>query len=94
MESQTNYDINRLIDLLELATPDSLNIAEAVYRENHEIDIPELKALREAVYRSLDEKKNDRLSDNVRKIKTRIIASLVQKIEAIGIISASDVKSD
>jgi hypothetical protein len=84
MESQTNYDINRLIDLLELATPDSLNIAEAICRENHEIDIPELKALREAVYRSLDEKKNDRLSDNVRKIKTRIIASLVQKIEAIG----------
>ncbi|GAA6619865.1 hypothetical protein [Scytonema sp. NUACC26] len=77
------YDINCLIDLLELVTPDSLNIAESILRENHDIDIPELQALREAVYRSLDEKKNDRLSDNVEKIKTTIVASLVQKIEAV-----------
>ncbi len=83
MESQTKYDISCLIDLLELATPDSMNIAEAVLRENHEINIPELQALREAIYRSLDEKKNDQLSDNVEKIKTRIMASLVQKIETL-----------
>ncbi len=87
MESQTKYDINCLIDLLELATPDSLNIAEAILRENHEIDIPELQALRETVYLSLDDKKNDFLSDNVEKIKIRIMASLVQKIEAISEVS-------
>jgi len=80
---QIKYDINCLIDLLELATPDSLNIAEAILRENDEIYIPELQALREAVYKSLNEKKNDQLSDNVGKIKIIIMTSLVQKLEAI-----------
>lgn len=83
MESQTKHDINELIELVELATPDSLNIASAILRNNHEINIPELQSLREAVYLSLDDKKSAWLSDNVEKIKTRIIASLVQKIEAI-----------
>lgn len=83
MESKIKHDINRLIKFVELATPDSLNIAEAILRNNHEIDIPELQSLREALYLSLNDKKNDWLSDNVVKIKTRIIASLVQKIEAI-----------
>ncbi|BDA69283.1 hypothetical protein CAL7716_034490 [Calothrix sp. PCC 7716] len=80
MESKTKHDINRLIKFVELATPDSLNIAEAILRNNHKIDIPELQSLREALYLSLNDKKNDWLSDNVVKIKTRIIASLVQKI--------------
>ena len=83
MESQRKYYINCLIELLELATPDSLNIAEAILEKNHEIDIPELQTLRSAIYQSLAEKKNDWLSDNVKKIQREIIASLVQKIEAI-----------
>lgn len=87
MESQTKYDINDLIELVELATPDSLNIASAILTNNHEIDIPELQSLREAVYLSLDNKKNALLSDNVEKIKTRIIAFLVQKIDTISEVS-------
>ncbi|NJL09358.1 MAG: hypothetical protein HC908_01505 [Calothrix sp. SM1_7_51] len=84
MESQIKCDINDLIELVELATPDSLNIAEAILRNNNEIHIPELQSLREAVKRSLAEKKNAWLSDNVEEIKATIIASLIQKIEAIG----------
>jgi hypothetical protein len=84
MESKIKYDINRLIKFIGLATPDSLNIASAILRNNHEIDIPELQSLREALYLSLENKKSAWLSDNVQQIKTRIIASLVQKIEAIG----------
>ncbi|MBW4504929.1 MAG: hypothetical protein KME64_00185 [Scytonematopsis contorta HA4267-MV1] len=84
MESKIKSDINRLIKFIGLATPDSLNIAEAILRNNNEIYIPELQSLREALYLSLDNKKSALLSDNVQQIKTRIIASLVQKIEAIG----------
>lgn len=83
MESKTKHDINRLIKFIDLATPDSLNIAEAILRNNHEIEIPELQSLREALDLSLNNKKSAWLSDNVVKIKTEIIASLVQKIEAI-----------
>ena len=79
MESKTLYDINNLIKLLQLSTPDSLNIAEAVLKNNHEIAIPELPQLRRAVYRSLEERKNRQLSQEVRAIKTKIIASLTQK---------------
>lgn len=79
MDSQTLYDTNRLIKLVQLSTPDSLNIAEAVLTTNHEIDIPELPQLRQAVYRSLSEKKNRQYSQEVREIKTKIIASLARK---------------
>ncbi len=89
MESQTKYDINELIELVELAIPDSLNIAEAILKNNHEIEIPELQTLREAVYLSLDNKKSAWLSDNVEKIKTIIIASLVQIIDEDSEVPAS-----
>lgn len=79
MQSQTLYDINHLIKMVQLATPDSLNIAEAIIKNNREIDIPELPRLRQAIYRSLSEKKNRQLSQEVREIKTKIITSLVQK---------------
>ncbi len=69
------YDIKYLITLLERATPDSINIAEAILN-NHEINIPELPALRQAVHRSLSEKKNLQLSQSVREIKLKIIADI------------------
>lgn len=78
MESQILHDINHLTRLLQLSTPDSLKIAEAVLERNNEIDIPELPQLRQAVYRSLSEKKNWQLSQEVREIKIKIIASLAQ----------------
>lgn len=78
MESQTRYNLNYLVKLLELSTPDSLNIASAILKRNHEIDIPELPQLRQAVYRSLSEKKNRQFSQEVREIKTKLIASLAQ----------------
>ncbi len=88
MGSKTKYDINRLIKLVELATLDSINIAEAILRNNHEIDIPELQSLRSAIYLSLDNKRSAWLSDNVEKIKIKIVTSLVQKIEAISEVPA------
>jgi hypothetical protein len=69
MESKIKYDINPLIKFIGLANPDSLNIAEAILRNNHEIHIPELQSLREAVYLSLENNKSAWLSDNVEQIK-------------------------
>lgn len=80
MENKTLYDTKRLIKLLRLSTPDSLNVAEAILKTNHEIDIPKLPQLRQAVYRSLAEKENRQLSQEVREIKSEIIASMLPSV--------------
>ena len=80
MKSKTMEDINHLIKLMKNGSPDSLNIAEAVLKNNQSIDIPQLLALRQAVFRSLSDKKNSQLYDRVEEIKEQIVENLTQKL--------------
>jgi hypothetical protein len=82
MKNQTLYDIKKIIDLLGRVTPDTLNITDCIISRNHEISIPELPVLREAVNRSLAEKTNREFSQSVKKIKSEIIASLSQQLQS------------
>ena len=80
MSSKTIQDINRLIKLIKIASPDCLNIAEAVLKNNREIDIPQLGQLRDAIFRSLSDKKNSQLYDKAEEIQSEIVKNLAQKL--------------
>ena len=83
MESRTSKDCAELIELINRATRDSLNIAQIILKNNQEIDIPNLSILQQCVEQSLRHKSNRELSGQVRKIKKEIIQRLVSIYTAI-----------
>jgi hypothetical protein len=73
-------DIEQLVELIERATPDSLNAVEAILKYNSEINIIELESLRNAVNLSLSNKTSRELSISVKNIKARLIESLLKTV--------------
>jgi hypothetical protein len=83
MQTKTLRDLKRLIELLEVTSSDTLNIATAIIRNNSEINLPELSELRQAFTLSLSAKTNRELSLSVKNIRVKLIESLLQKIDTI-----------
>jgi hypothetical protein len=83
MQTKTLRDLKRLIELLEVTSSDTLNIATAILRNNSEINLPELSELRQAFTLSLSAKTNRELSLSVKNIRVKLIESLLQKIDTI-----------
>ncbi len=83
MQTKTLRDLKRLIELLEVTSSDTLNIADAILRNNSEINLPELSELRQAFKLSLSAKTNKELSLSVKKNRVKLIESLWQKIDTI-----------
>jgi hypothetical protein len=83
MQTKTLRDLKRLIELLEVTSSDTLNIADAILRNNSEINLPELSELRQAFKLSLSAKTNRELSLSVKKNRVKLIESLWQKIDTI-----------
>jgi hypothetical protein len=73
-DKHTNYDV--LIELINRATPDSLNIAQAILNKNEEIYLPNLPLLQNYVEQSLKDKANRQLSQKVRTLKKEILETL------------------
>jgi hypothetical protein len=80
MQTKTLRDLKRLIELLEVTSSDTLNIATAILRNNSEINLPELSELRQAFTLSLSAKTNRELSLSVKNIRVKLIESLWQKM--------------
>jgi hypothetical protein len=83
MKNKTLRDLKRLIELLEVTSSDTLNIAEAILRNNSEINLPELSELRQFFTISLSAKANRELSLAVEKNRVKLIESLWQRIDII-----------
>ena len=83
MQTKTLRDLKRLIELLEITSSDTLNIATAILKNNSEISLSELRELRQAFTLSLSSKTNRELSLSVKNIRVKLIESLWQKIDTI-----------
>jgi hypothetical protein len=83
MEPKTLRDLERIIELMEITSSDTLNIVDAIIRNNSEINLPELMELRQAFNLSLSEKTNRDLSHSVKNIRVKLLDSLCQKLNII-----------
>jgi hypothetical protein len=83
MEPKTLRDLERIIELMEITSSDTLNIVDAIIRNNSEINLPELMELRQAFNLSLSDKTNRDLSHSVKNIRVKLLDNLRQKIDII-----------
>ncbi len=83
MEPKTLRDLERIIELMEITSSDTLNIVDAIIRNNSEINLPELMELRQAFNLSLSDKTNRDLSRSVKNIRVKLLDSLCQKLNII-----------
>jgi hypothetical protein len=83
MEPKTLRDLERIIELMEITSSDTLNITDAIIRNNSEINLPELMELHQAFNLSLSDKTNRDLSRSVKNIRVKLLDNLRQKIDII-----------
>lgn len=83
MQNNTLRDLKRLIELLEVTSSDTLNIADAILQHNSEINFPELSELRQAFTLSLSSKTNRDLSYLVKINQAKLIKSLQETINIL-----------
>jgi hypothetical protein len=77
MFHKSSTSIDYLIELINRATPDSLNIAQSILKNYEEIKINQLAMLQELVKLSLADRSNLTQSTQVRVLKQEIIDALV-----------------
>jgi hypothetical protein len=68
---------------MEITSSDTLNIVDAIIRNNSEINLPELMELHQAFNLSLSDKTNRDLSRSVKNIRVKLLDNLRQKIDII-----------
>jgi hypothetical protein len=83
VEPKTLRDLERIIELMEITSSDTLNIVDAIIRNNSEINLPELMELHQAFNLSLSDKTNRDLSRSVKNIRVKLLDNLRQKIDII-----------
>jgi hypothetical protein len=83
VEPKTLRDLERIIELMEITSSDTLNIVDAIIRNNSEINLPELMELHQAFNLSLSDKTNRDLSRSVKNIRVKMLDNLRQKIDII-----------
>jgi len=81
MFHKSSTSIDHLIELINRATPDSLNIAQSILKNNEQIKIAKLAMLQELVKLSLADRSNLTLSTQVRVVKQEILDALVATAE-------------
>ena len=77
MKYKSSTSIDYLIELINRATPDSLNIAQSILFQDEQIKIAKLAMLQELVKLSLADRANPTLSTQVRVVKQEILDALV-----------------